>query len=253
MVSEGELHAENEALAAELREEAGEAALEGVVEEGGEEGGFGGNGGEDGGIGGEAGEDVVRDAAREGVAAEGGAVVAGFDVGAYRGAGDEGGADGDAVAEGFGGGEDVWVGGGVVSVEVVAVGPEFAGAGEAALDFVEDEQSGVAVAVIAEGVEEFRGGDVDAAFALDGLDDHAAGLRGDEAGEGFDVVEMAVLEAGEHGAEGSLVFFVGSGGEGAVGAAVKTVVEGENFTLFGGGIFGICDFPGKFEGGFVGF
>ena len=112
-------------------------------------------------------------------------------------------ADGEAVSERFGRGEDVGMG-----VGEVLVGPEVPGAGEPALDFVVDEDGADVVAAGAEGAEERRRRYVDAAFALDGLDDDAAGFGGDEVAKAGLVVVGAVDEAGDHGAEGGLVFRV---------------------------------------------
>ena len=87
--------------------------------------------------------------------------------------------------------------------------PELACARESALDFVVDEDGADVVAAGSEGLEEGGRCDVDAAFALDGLDDHAAGFGGYEVFDAGFVVVGAVFEAGEHGAEGFLVFWVG--------------------------------------------
>ena len=58
----------------------------------------------------------------------------------------------------------------------VLMRPELTGSGEAALDFVVDEDGADFVAAGSEGLEERGCCDVDAAFALDGLDYYAAGL-----------------------------------------------------------------------------
>lgn len=159
---------------------------------------------------------------------------------------DDGCADGEPVAEGLGGGDDVRVG----FPGKVGVCPELARAAEAALDFVVDEDGVDFGAFLAERDEEVCVCGVDPAFALDGLDDHAAGLRGDE-GEGGGVVEGGVGEAREERGEGGLVFWVGGGGEGAEGAPVEGVVEGEEvvFARRVGGVF--SGFAREFDGGFV--
>ena len=193
------------------------------------------------------GEDVVGESGRKRVAAEGGAVVTGDDaVGDVLG--DDRGADGEAVAEGFGGGEDVRVGVGAGGL----VGPEVAGAGEAGLDLVMYEDCACFCAAGAEGAEEGGGGDVDAAFALNGLDEDAAGGGGDE-GEGGGVVVGGGMETGEEGGEGRGVFGVRGRGEGAEGAAVEGVVEGEDVMFGGARGAGFADFAAEFDGGFVGF
>ena len=55
------------------------------------------------------------------------------------------------------------------------VGPEGSCAGETALDLVVDEYSANFVAAVSEGLEEGGGGNVYAAFALNGFDEDAAG------------------------------------------------------------------------------
>lgn len=109
--------------------------------------------------------------------------------------------------------------------------PECACAGKPALDLIVDEHGADLVAAVAKGLQEGLGGDVDAAFALDGLDEDTACLGGDEVRDGGFVVEGPVAEAGEHGGEGFLVFGIGRRGEGAHCAAVEGVVEGDDFVL----------------------
>ena len=162
---------------------------------------------------------------------------------------DHGGADGEPVAERFRGGEDVRVS----RRRKVLVGPEAAGAGEAALDFVVDEDGADVVAAAAERGQERGRGDVDAAFALDGLDDDAAGALRDELLEAGFVVEGAVDETRDHGAEGFLVFRVRRRGQTAHGAAVEGAVEADDFVLRARWTPGLADFAGEFDGGFVGF
>ena len=60
------------------------------------------------------------------------------------------------------------------------MGPERARARKSALDFVVDEDGADFIAAVAEVLEEGGGCDVDAAFALDGLDDYTAGFLCDE-------------------------------------------------------------------------
>ena len=72
-------------------------------------------------------------------------------------------ADGEAAAEGFGGGENIG------NDAVMLIGEPFAGASDAGLDFVEDQQGVVLVAEGAGGFQIRLVGGVDAAFALDRL------------------------------------------------------------------------------------
>ena len=156
---------------------------------------------------GEAGEDVVRQSGAERIAAECSAVVAGHDLACHVFT-DDGGTYWKSIAERFCSCEHVrmgvfWEGG---------VSPECAGAGETALDLVEYEEGADFCAAGAESCEKFRGGYVNAAFSLDGLDEDAASLVGDKGRNGIYVVVAAVREAREHGAERFLVLWIGRGG-----------------------------------------
>lgn len=94
----------------------------------------------------------------------------------------------------------------------MSVRPKGAGAGKAALDFIEDEDGADFVAACTKGAEEFGCRGVHTAFTLDRLDDDTAGFLGYEGLELGDVVVCAVLEAGDHGRERGLVFGVWGGG-----------------------------------------
>ncbi len=127
-------------------------------------------------------DDGGRGDAGDGISAEGG------DGGALVGVGDfgrgDGEADGEAVAEDFGGGEDVGL-----DLPVLDAEPAFAGATPAGLDFVGDEVSAVLLDDGEGDLEVLFGRRDEAADALDGFGDHA----GDAAGgggldDGFDVL-----------------------------------------------------------------
>ena len=112
-------------------------------------------------------DDGDGDGTGERTTAEGGAVHAGGD--GCRGAlGREHGADGEASGEGLGDRDDVGH-----CVEVLKAEP-LAGASEAALDLVGDEEGSGGVAELAGGGEELGRDGVDASFALDGLDEDGA-------------------------------------------------------------------------------
>lgn len=80
------------------------------------------------------------------------------------------------------------------------------------MDFIVDEDGADVVAAGSESLEKGGGGDVDAAFALDGLDDDAAGFFGDGFVDGGFVVVGPVIESGNHGRERFLVFWIGGRG-----------------------------------------
>ena len=80
----------------------------------------------------------------------------------------------------------------------VLVGPELAGAGESALDFVVDEDGADFRAAVSEVLEELGGGDVDATFSLNRLDYDAAGIFGDEVVDAGFVIVGPVSEAWQH-------------------------------------------------------
>src|ERR1700675_3951814 len=69
---------------------------------------------------------------------------------------------------------------------------------------------------------------MDAAFALNGLDEDGAGLIVDQLARRFEVAEGSVLEAGQHGIQALVVFRLTGGTEGAEGAAVEGVDGGND-------------------------
>ncbi len=185
--------------------------------------------------------------AGDGVAAEGGAVGAvGDDVFCF--VIEEAGADGEAAAEAFGGGDDVGV-----DVEVhVAV--ELTGAAVAALYFVDDQEDVVLMGVFVDAFKEIFVQRMHAAFALDGFDHDGADFRMGfaEFDEGIEVIGGGVEEAGGKGEEVLVEDFLSVGGEGGDGAAVEAVDQGDD----GGAVFAVFVdgvFAGAFDGTFVGF
>src|SRR5579872_3859057 len=131
--------------------------------------GFGGAGGEifflheiDVGEGGGAGD---------GIASEGGKMIAGFENSGDFGAGGEG-AQGESVCDAFGGDQDVG------DDSVVLDGKHFAGAGEAGLDFVGDEEDVVLVENFLYFFEIVWRRTNDAAFAHDRLGDECSHVAG---------------------------------------------------------------------------
>ena len=130
-----------------------------------------------------------------------------------------------------------------------------AGTAEAGLDLVEEEEGVVAAAELFAGLEEFRGGDVDAAFALDWFEEDGDGVFVEGGFEGGDVVEGEVGEAFEERAEAGFDLFLAGGGDAAEGSAVEAVVEGDDAAARGAvGFRGeVAEFASEFEEGLVGF
>ena len=139
-------------------------------------------------------------------------------------------AHGDAAGDGLGDGGDVG------QDAVVLVGEPLAGASDAALDLVGDEEGSGGVAEFAGGCEELLRDGMDAALALDGLDadgaDFGSGARELCAEVGY-VVEADELDAGHDGAKGSRYFSLCGGRDGAHGAAVEAVFEREELCADG--------------------
>jgi hypothetical protein len=170
-------------------------------------------------------QSLVRDGAAQGVAAEGRAVVAGvehvhdFVVGQER-------ADGiEAAAQRLA--DDQAVGADAFPL----VGEHLAGAAQAALDLVADQQH---VVLLAEGrglLEEALGRNDDAGLALNGLDDEGAGVRRDGRFESLGVAEGDDLEARGEGAEAVLVLVLGREAHDGRGAAVEVVGADDDLGL----------------------
>ena len=130
---------------------------------------------------------------------------------------DQEGAEGDTTAERFAEDESVGLDAGA------GVGEPIAGAPEAALDFVEDEEGVVLVGEAAGFDEERIVEDVDAAFAKDGLDEDGGRLVGDSRAKLLEVVAVDEGDVGEAGTEVEAIFFLAGDGERSVGTAVVGV------------------------------
>ena len=167
-------------------------------------------------------EHRVAGGAGDGVAAERGAVGAGREQRGAPGV-DEGGADGQAAAQSLGERDDV--GGEAVVLEAV----EPAGAPDAGLDLVGDEDGVVLLAELAQGRGRAGVEGHDAALALHGLEEHAGDLlRGEHALQGGGVVEGHVHDLGRQGVEALLVVLLAGELHGPRGAAVERVLEGDD-------------------------
>ena len=118
------------------------------------------------------------------------------------------------------------------------------------MDFVADEETVSLRAEFSEVLHVFFRRDVDAAFALDGLEDHRYGLVIYGLFHGSDVIIWNVGEAGNQGSEGSLVLFLGGGGKGAEGPAMERICGGDEFVFGFRLVFApvSCNFHGAFNG-----
>ena len=164
---------------------------------------------------------------------------------------DPDGAEGEAAGDAFGPTDGVR---GEVWGDGFPAAP-MAGTAEAGLDLVEEEEGVVAAAELFAGLEEFRGGDVDAAFALDWFEEDGDGVFVEGGFESGDVVEGEVGEAFEERAEAGFDLILAGGGDAAEGSAVEAVVEGDDAAARGAvGFRGeVAEFASEFEEGLVGF
>ena len=106
-----------------------------------------------------------------------------------------------------------------------------AGAAEAALNFVGDEERAVFGSKSAGSVPEILGDGIDAAFALNGLKEDGTDSIVEFRFEVVDIIEADEIDARDKRREGESVFFGGSGADGAVSAAMKGISEREDAVL----------------------
>ncbi len=115
---------------------------------------------------------------------------------------------------------------------VVLVGEPLAGAAEAGLNLIDEQESAGGVAEGAARGEELLADRVDATLALDGLDadgaEFAAVAGGELLLEVVDVVEGDELDAGDQGIEGLAVLGFVGGRDRAHGAAMEAMLERED-------------------------
>ncbi len=143
-------------------------------------------------------------ARRERIAAEGRTVASGTHQVEHRRARDECGDREQAAAQGLADDD------GVGTDAFVHVGEPGAGAAEARLDLVDDQQDVARGAQFARGAQEAWRRRDDAGFALDRLDQDRAGVLVDRFAESRDVAEVEVPEPGRERAEvGAVVVFRG--------------------------------------------
>ena len=98
-------------------------------------------------------------------------------------------------AEGHAAGERLGEGGDVGQDAVMLVGEQLAGAAQAGLNLVGDEQRAGGVGEVARGLEKLARDGTDAALALNGLDEDGADFGGEFRAEVVDVVEADEFDA----------------------------------------------------------
>ncbi len=113
------------------------------------------------------------------------------------------------------------------------MGEELAGAADAALDFVEDEQQAVLVAEFAQALQRLGRHGADAALALDRLDQDRGGLGRDRLFGGIEVVEGDLVEAVGLGAEAFEVLLLAAGSDSRERAAMERALEGDGAEALG--------------------
>ena len=136
--------------------------------------------------------------------------------------GGKAGADREAAAERLGERHDVGRDAGAL------IGEQLAGAADAGLHLVEDQQQAVLVAELAQRPQELRRHHAHAALAHDRLDQDRGGLRTDRALDRLEVAERHLVEAVDHRAEAFEIFLLPAGGERRQRAAVEGALEGDD-------------------------
>jgi len=131
--------------------------------------------------------------------------------------------------------------------------PEGACAGKTTLNLVVDQQRANFRTSCTQRIQEIGRRNVNTAFALDRLNDDAAGFGGHKRVNSSNVVIRPVVEAWDHRGEGFLIFGIGCCGEGAHCAAMEGVVKGDKVVFGAGGVEYAASFAGELYGGFIGF
>ncbi len=141
---------------------------------------------------------------------------------AGRLAGGEAGAHREAAADALGRGQDVG------RDARPLVGEELAGAADAGLDLVHDEQEAVLVAERPQGAQPLVRDHPQAALALDRLDHQGGGLGRDRGLQGLQVAERHLVEAVHLRAEAVDVLLLAAGRDGGERPAVERTLEGDD-------------------------
>src|SRR5690606_24292508 len=135
--------------------------------------------------------------------------------------GGEAGAYWEAAADALGDGHDVRLD------RRPLIGEQLAGAADAGLHLVENEQEAMAVGQRAQLFEERRGEGADATLALHRLEQDRGRLRPDRGLDRLDVAERHLVEAIDLRPEAVEIFLLAAGGDGRQRAAMERALEGD--------------------------
>ena len=174
-----------------------------------------------------------------GVGAEGGGVIPRLDRVSHL-LFHQGGTDGETTPQRLGQGHHVRF-----DAELL-VGPQGPGTPHADLDLVEYEQHVALVAQCAQALQELVAGYVDAALCLDRFDEDGTGLLRERLLHRRQVVEVGKVDARQQRFEPLVILGLPRRRDGADGAPVERIVEGEEAELASGD--GVAPLAGELEG-----
>ena len=106
-----------------------------------------------------------------------------------------------------------------------SIAQKAAGAADAGLHLVQHQQQAMLVAERAQADEKRARDDAHAAFALNGLDQYAGGVRADQRAHRVEIAEGRLIEAVDRRAEAVEIFGIAAGGDGRQRAAVEGALE----------------------------
>jgi type I site-specific restriction-modification system R (restriction) subunit len=111
------------------------------------------------------------------------------------------------------------------------IGIEGAGARNAALHLIKDQHQIMLVAQRAQTGQEFLRGHLDAALALNGLDQETGGVRADRRLRRLQITKVHIFEAGQQGQEALVHLFLVRRADRPQRAAVEGFLEGDQLEL----------------------
>ena len=136
-------------------------------------------------------------------------------------------ADREAAAKRLGQRHDVGFDAGVL------IGEQIAGAADAGLHFVENQQQAVIVAKLAQRAQEIVRHDAHATLAHHRLDDDCSGFRCNGFLDGVEIVEDDLIETGHRRAEAFEIFLVAGGRQRGERPAVERAFKGDDAVALG--------------------